>query len=102
MALRNILVHLAEDNRCGERIALACDLAARDDGMVTGLFVRPYPIIIPAVMPDGGEFRTLGMPFPRIRPNKDYFHDSRKFQPQIERKRVENGAPSPVVNEHTS
>lgn len=53
MALRNILVHVAEDDRCGDRIALACDLAARDDGMVTGLFVRPYPIIIPAVMPDG-------------------------------------------------
>ncbi len=53
MTLRNILVHVAEDERCGERVALACDLAAKNDGMVTGLFVRPYPIIVPA-MPPGG------------------------------------------------
>ena len=53
MTLRNILVHVAEDARCDERVALACDLAAKSDGMVTGLFARPYPIIVPA-MPPGG------------------------------------------------
>lgn len=51
--MRNILVHAAEDTRCVDRIGLACDLAASDGSTVTGLFVRPYPIIVPA-MPPGG------------------------------------------------
>ena len=53
MALRNILVHATEDDRCGTRVALAADLAARDDGTITGLFVRPSPVIVPAMIPDG-------------------------------------------------
>ena len=53
MTLRNILVHVAEDARCPDRVAMACDLAASNDSMVTGLFARPYPIIVPA-MPPGG------------------------------------------------
>lgn len=53
MTLRNILVHVAEDARCPDRVALACDLASKNDSLVTGLFVRPYPVIVPA-MPPGG------------------------------------------------
>jgi nucleotide-binding universal stress UspA family protein len=53
MALRNILVHATEDDRCGVRVGLAADLAAREDGAITGLFVRPNSAIFPAMMPDG-------------------------------------------------
>ena len=49
MAIRNVLVHVADDSRCADRIGLACDLAEQNDSRVTGLFVRPYPIIPPAV-----------------------------------------------------
>jgi nucleotide-binding universal stress UspA family protein len=47
------MVHAAEDSRCADRIELACDLALIDQATVTGLFVKPFPIIIPA-MPPGG------------------------------------------------
>lgn len=53
MALRNILVHVADDSRNRDRIAAACELARRDDADVTGLYVRPYPVVIPAA-PIGG------------------------------------------------
>ena len=60
MALRNILVHVAEDARCDERVRLACGLAAQDDGMVTGLFARPYPVIVPAMPPGGAVTVVVG------------------------------------------
>ena len=53
MGLCNVLVHAAEDSRCADRIGLACDLAIKDETTVTGLFVKPLPIIVPA-MPPGG------------------------------------------------
>lgn len=53
MTLRNILVHVADDGRDRDRAAAACELARRHDADVTGLYVRPYPVIIPAA-PIGG------------------------------------------------
>jgi len=53
MALRNILVHVSDDSRNDDRIAAACDLAGRNDAVVTGLYVRPFPVVIPAA-PIGG------------------------------------------------
>ena len=53
MALRSILVHVADDSRDRDRTAAACELARRHDADVTGLYVRPYPIVIPAA-PIGG------------------------------------------------
>jgi nucleotide-binding universal stress UspA family protein len=58
MSLRNILVHAAEDARNGDRIGLACDLALQNEATVTGLFVKPFPIIVPA-MPPGGAVTVI-------------------------------------------
>ena len=43
MSFKNILVHVDTSERCEEHINVACDLAARTDAHVTGLFVIPEP-----------------------------------------------------------
>jgi len=58
MSLRNILVHAAEDNRNGDRIGLGCDLAVKHGATVTGLFIKPFPIVVPA-MPPGGAVTVI-------------------------------------------
>ena len=58
MALRNILVHVDDDARNEKRIAAACDLADRSRAQVTGLYVRPFPVVIPAA-PIGGAIPVI-------------------------------------------
>jgi nucleotide-binding universal stress UspA family protein len=58
MSLRTVLVHAAEDGRNADRVGLACDLVAKDSGTVAGLFVKPYPIVVPA-MPPGGAVTVI-------------------------------------------
>ena len=58
MALRNILVHVGDDARNEDRIDIACELAARSQAEVTGLYVRPYPVVIPAA-PIGGAIPVI-------------------------------------------
>lgn len=53
MALRSLLVHVADDSRDRDRTIAACELARRHDAEVTGLYIRPYPVVIPAA-PIGG------------------------------------------------
>ncbi len=53
MSLHNILVHVGDDSSCEARIAAACELARRNQADITGLYVRPYPVVIPAA-PIGG------------------------------------------------
>ena len=58
MALRNILVHVGDDSHCEKRIAAACDLARRNGADITGLYVRPFPVVIPAA-PIGGAIPVI-------------------------------------------
>mgnify|MGYP002629275320 CR=1 FL=1 len=58
MALHNILVHVADDTHCEQRIVSACELARRNQADITGLYVRPYPVVIPAA-PIGGAIPVI-------------------------------------------
>lgn len=53
MALKNLLVHVGDDKLSDARITAACTMARNSDADVTGLYVRPYPVVIPAA-PIGG------------------------------------------------
>lgn len=53
MTLRNLLVHVADDDRNEARVAAACTLARQHNATATGLYVKPYPVIVP-VAPIGG------------------------------------------------
>lgn len=58
MSLRSILVFVGDDSRNEARIIAACDLARRNDAEVTGLYVRPFPVVIPAA-PIGGAIPVI-------------------------------------------
>ncbi len=58
MALKKLLVHVGDDNRCQARLVAACGLARRSDAAITGLYVRPFPVVIPAA-PIGGAMPVI-------------------------------------------
>ncbi len=58
MSMRNILVHV-EDQKANQKVIdAAIELAMRRNATVTGLYVRPYPVVVP-VAPIGGTMPVI-------------------------------------------
>lgn len=53
MSIRSILVHVNDDAHNETTIDVAIALAKQHDATLTGLYVRPYPVVVP-VAPIGG------------------------------------------------
>jgi nucleotide-binding universal stress UspA family protein len=58
MAIRNILVHVNDQENNDEVIRASIQLAQDKDAALTGLYVRPYPIVVP-VAPIGGAMPVI-------------------------------------------
>jgi len=58
MAIRSILVHVNDDTNNDTTIRAAISLARQNEAVLTGLYVRPFPIVVP-VAPIGGAMPVI-------------------------------------------
>jgi nucleotide-binding universal stress UspA family protein len=58
MAIRSILVHVNDDTNNDTTIRAAISIARQNEAVLTGLYVRPFPIVVP-VAPIGGAMPVI-------------------------------------------